>query len=179
MKSSRPRLLTLWGWLLAMLIAGLVPTSAWAFKIGYVDLQRALNESNSGKKAKAEFKTKVDGLEKQLKAKKDEIDRLKTQLEKQSVVLSDIERRKLEGEFQHKQLDLKRRFEDSQVELQKKDAELTGKILKGLQKIVKVIGDERGYDLVLELGASPVLYYKKGDDLTEEVLQKYNAGAGE
>jgi|RhiMethySRZTD1v2_1073278.scaffolds.fasta_scaffold235278_2 outer membrane protein len=178
MKSSRPRRLTQWGLLVAM-VAWLAPASAWAFKIGYVDLQRALNESSTGKKAKAEFKTKVDGLEKQLKEKKDEVERLKSQLEKQSVVLSDVERRKLEGEFQHKQLDLKRRFEDSQVELQKKDAELTGKILKGLQKIVKDIGDQRGYDLVLELGASPVLYYKKGDDLTEEVLQKYNSGAGE
>jgi outer membrane protein len=164
-----------WG-LLAGLVVLLLPSLGWAdFKIGYVDLQRALNDSNAGKKAKAEFKTRVDGLEKQLKAKKEEVDRLKAQLEKQSVVLSDLERRKLEGDFQHKTLDLKRRFEDSQVELQKKDAELTGKILKGLQKIVKDIGDDRGYDLVLELGASPVLYYKKGDDLTEEVLEKYNA----
>lgn len=160
----------------AGLVVLVAPGPAWAFKIGYVDLQRALNESNSGKKAKAEFKAKVDGLEKQLKAKKDEIDRLKAQLEKQSVVLADNERRKLEGDFQHKQLDLKRRFEDSQVELQKKDAELTGKILKGLQKIVKELGDSRGYDLILELGASPVLYYKKGDDLTDEVLEQYNSG---
>ncbi len=144
-------------------------------KIGYVDLQRALNESAAGKKAKQDFRAQVERLESQLKSKKEELDRLKEELERKGMVMRDEERKKLEDEFEQKRLDLKRRFEDSQAELQKKDQELTGKIIQDLQAIIKEIGDRDGYTLILELGTSPVLYYKKSADITDEILSVYNA----
>lgn len=144
-------------------------------KIGYVDLQRALNESAAGKKAKEDFRGQVDRLEGQLKGKKEELDRLKSDLETKGTVMADAQRKKLETEFEQKRLDLKRRFEDSQQELQKKDQELTGRIIQDLQAIIKEVGDRDGYTLILELGSSPVLYYKKSADITDDVLSAYNA----
>ncbi|MBY0277335.1 OmpH family outer membrane protein [Candidatus Binatia bacterium] len=143
-------------------------------KIGYVDLQRALNESAAGKKAKEDFRGQVDRLEGQLKGKKEELDKLKSDLETKGTVMADAQRKKLETEFEQKRLDLKRRFEDSQQELQKKDQELTGKIIQDLQGIIKEVGDRDGYTLILELGSSPVLYYKKSADITDDVLSVYN-----
>jgi outer membrane protein len=158
--------------LLAILcLPGLAAADA---KIGYVDLQRALNESAAGKKAKEDFRSQVEKLETQLKGKKEELDRLKNELETKGTVMADAQRRKLESEFEQKRLDLKRRFEDSQAELQKKDQELTGKIIQDLQSIIKEVGDRDGYTLILELGSSPVLYYKKSADITDEVLSVYN-----
>ena len=69
------------------IIAGVFANVAFAEatpKIGYVDLQRALNESDAGKKAKEEFKVQVDKLQGELKKQKDEIDALKEQLEKKA-----------------------------------------------------------------------------------------------
>jgi len=143
-------------------------------KIGYVDLQRALNESSAGKKAKEDFRGQVEKLEVQLKGKKEELDRLKEELESKGTVMADDRRRKLESEFETKRLDLKRRFEDSQAELQKKDQELTGKIIQDLQGIIKEVGDRDGFTLILELGSSPVLYFKKSADITDDVLSVYN-----
>jgi outer membrane protein len=153
-----------------------VPSLAAAdVKIGYVDLQRALNESSAGKKAKEDFRGQVDRLESQLKGKKEELDKLKSDLETKGTVMADAQRKKLETEFEQKRLDLKRRFEDSQQELQKKDQELTGRIIQDLQAIIKEVGDRDGYTLILELGSSPVLYYKKSADITDDVLSAYNA----
>ncbi len=152
-----------------------VPSLAAAdVKIGYVDLQRALNESAAGKKAKDDFRGQVERLENQLKGKKEELDKLKSDLETKGTVMADAQRKKLETEFEQKRLDLKRRFEDSQQELQKKDQELTGKIIQDLQGIIKEVGDRDGYTLILELGSSPVLYYKKSSDITDDVLSVYN-----
>lgn len=153
-----------------------VPSLAAAaeVKIGYVDLQRALNESAAGKKAKEDFRGQVDRLESQLKGKKEELDKLKSDLETKGTVMADAQRKKLETEFEQKRLDLKRRFEDSQAELQKKDQELTGRIIQDLQGIIKEVGDRDGYTLILELGSSPVLYYKKSADITDDVLSVYN-----
>lgn len=163
--------------LVASLLAILcVPSLAAAdVKIGYVDLQRALNESAAGKKAKEDFRGQVERLEGQLKGKKEELDRLKSDLETKGTVMADGQRKKLETEFEQKRLDLKRRFEDSQAELQKKDQELTGRIIQDLQGIIKEVGDRDGYTLILELGSSPVLYYKKSSDITDDVLSVYNS----
>lgn len=143
-------------------------------KVGYVDLQKALMDSKAGKKAKADFKAQVDKLEKRLQGKKEELEKMKEDLERRAVVMREEERRKKADEFERKRLDLKLDFEDSQAELQKKDQELTGTIVASLQKIIKDIGDKRGYTLILELGSSPVLYYKTSDDITEEVLTTFD-----
>src|SRR6185369_11536277 len=48
--------------LLLMPLLALPARAAAQLKIGYVDLQRALNESEAGKKAKDRFKVQVDKL---------------------------------------------------------------------------------------------------------------------
>jgi outer membrane protein len=151
------------------------PVFAADVKIGYVDLQRALNESEAGKRAKADFKVQVDKLEGQLKGKKDELDKLKDELDRKAVVMRDDERKRLEDDFQRKRLDLKRQFEDSQASLQKKDNELTGQIIQELQEIIRQIGDRDRYTLILEISSAPVLYTDKSSDLTDQVLTAYNA----
>lgn len=168
-----------WKWIVPV-VALAVASSAWPaeekpIRIGYVDLQKALMDSKAGKKAKADFKTQVDKLEKRLQAKKEELEKMKEDLERRAVVMREEERRKLADEFERKRLDLKLDFEQSQAELQKKDQQLTGTIVASLQQIIKEIGDAKGYTLILELGSSPVLYFKTTDDITEEVLKKFDA----
>src|SRR5258706_12215448 len=94
----------------ALLVALAVAGSALAQepKIGYVDLQRALNESEAGKKAKEEFKVQVDKLQVDLKKQRDEIDRLKEQIEKKSLVLKEEERRNLEKDYEKRLRDFER-----------------------------------------------------------------------
>lgn len=159
----------------AVLATAAAPVGAWAeVKVGVVDLQRALNESEAGKKAKADFKVRVDKLEGQLKGQKDELDRLKEELERKAVVMREDERRKLTTDFEKKRLDLKSKFEESQAELQKKDQELTSQIIDGLQQAIKQIAESESYTLVLELSSSGVLYHANAIDLTEQVLAAYN-----
>ncbi len=166
-----------WKWILpvvALIGLAAVPVAAQEIRIGYVDLQKALMNSKAGKKAKADFKTEVDKLEKRLQGKKDELEKMKEDLERRAVVMREEERRKLADDFERKRLDLKLDFEDSQAELQKKDQQLTGTIVSKLQEIIKEIGDSRGYTLILELGSSSVLYFKTTDDITDEVLTKFD-----
>jgi len=155
--------------------AGAAAKRSPELRIGYVDLQRALMSSKAGKKAKADFKARVDKLEKRLQGKKEALEKMKADLERRAVVMRDQERRKLADEFERKRLDLKLDFEDSQTQLQKKDQELTGTIVSSLQEVIKEIGDAKGYTLILELGSNQVLYYKKSDDITDEVLKAFDA----
>src|SRR5436853_3411081 len=79
-------------------------------KIGYVDLQRALNESDTGKKAKEQFKKQVDKLQVDLKKQKDDLEGLKDQLEKKAAVMKDDERRNLQSQYERKMRDFERNY---------------------------------------------------------------------
>jgi outer membrane protein len=164
--------------IVGMIIAGvLLVNAAYAEtpKIGYVDLQRALNESDAGKKAKEEFKVQVDKLQAQLKKQKDAIDELKDQLEKKSLVMKEEERSNLEEDYRKKLRDFERNYKDSQADLQKKDNELTGAIIKDLQEVIRDYGEHENYTLILENTSSAVLYGAKNADLTDIIIREYNS----
>lgn len=143
-------------------------------KIGYVDLQRALNESDPGRKAKEEFKVEVDKLQAKLKKQKDDIDGLKDQLEKKALVMKDEERSNAEEDYRRKLRDFERNYKDSQADLQRKDGELTGAIIKELQDVIREYGEKEGFTVILEASNSAVLYGAKNADLTDSIIQQYN-----
>src|SRR6266403_1634014 len=93
----------------AVFLAGSASAQS-APKIGYVDLQRALNESDAGKRAKEEFKAQVDKLQGTLKKQKDDIDGMKEQLEKKALVMKEEERGNLEDEYRRKLRDFERNY---------------------------------------------------------------------
>jgi len=158
-----------------VLAALLVASTAFAeTKIGYVDLQRALNESEAGKKAKDQFKGEVDKLQGSLKRQKDDLESMKDQLEKKGAVMKESERANLEEEYRKKARDFERNYKDSQADLQRKDQELTADILKDLQVIIRDYGESEGYTLILEASGGGFLYGAKGADITDTVLEQYN-----
>ena len=163
---------------LALALALLCTLAAGAradMKLGYVDLQRALNESDAGKSAKERFKVQVDRLQVDLKKKKDALDSMKEQLEKKASVMKPEEARNLESDYQKKLRDFERAYKDSQGELQQKDNELTVELLKELQVVIEEFGKEQSYSIILEQSSSSVLYGSPDLDLTEQIIARYNA----
>ena len=143
-------------------------------KIGYIDLQKALNESDTGKEAKASFNKRVEELQKVLDEKQNELKKLQEELEKQKGLLTPEARAEKEKTYQQKIKDAQRFAKDSQEELQQKDAELTKKILRDLRDVIKKMGADDGYTIILEKGEAFVLYAADGVDITEKVIKAYN-----
>lgn len=159
---------------LVLLLATVASAPAQQLRIGYVDLQRALNDSDAGKKAKEEFKKQVDRLQVELKGQKDRLDSLKSQLEKKASVMKEEELRNLERDYQKKLRDFELSYKDSQAELQMKDNELTAELLKELQVVIEDFGRRGGYTIILERSSSSVLYGAPENDLTDQVIEAYN-----
>lgn len=164
------------GYLLAIgvLLGGPMITWAEDMKIGYVDLQKALNEAEAGKKAKETFKGEVDRMENSLERKKQELEKLKDELEKKGLLLKEEERDSLERDYRQKLRDFERQYKDSQQELQIKDRELTGRILEDLRQVVQEMGEQGSYTVILEGNNTVVLYGSKAIELTETVIKTYN-----
>jgi outer membrane protein len=159
--------------ILGVVLAG-VPAAA-EMKVGIVDLQRGLNESAAGKRAKDQFKGEFEKMQAGLKSEKESLDRLKEDLDKKSVVLADEQRKAKLEDFERRRTALRRKLEDSDAELRKKDQELTGSILKDLAVVIQEIGEREGYTLILENSSSSVLYGSKAIDITDSVIKAFDA----
>jgi outer membrane protein len=166
--------------LLALTLASVGPMAerASAQKLGVVDLQRALNETEDGRQAKDRLKQLFDKRQKTLDKQQNALRTLKEGLEKQRDVLSrEVLAQKAES-YQKAFAQLQTTYMEFQRELAAKEAELTKGILERMQRIVKRIGQADGYSMILDRSSSGVVYVPSTYDLTDVVIQRYNAGEG-
>ncbi|HSD11107.1 MAG TPA: OmpH family outer membrane protein [Candidatus Binatia bacterium] len=160
----------------AVLILATPVARAEEFKLATVDLQRALNECDAGKKAKEDFKTQVDKLQAELNKQKTEIEKIKEDVEKKGMVLKDEERKNIERDYQKRLREFQRTYKDSQAELQQRDNELTTEILRQLQEVIAEYGAKQSFTLVLEASnTGAVLYNSRSVDITDQVIQEFNS----
>ncbi len=160
---------------LLVVCALFLATPALAQKIGFVDLQKALNMSTAGQKAKEEISGKFKSYQDELSSRQEELKKLKEDLEKQSILLSEDARAQKERDFQRKLKDFQRFAKDVEEELQQKDAFHTRQILEELQEIISSIGKKEGYTVILERTESSVLYGDESVDLTDQVIKELNS----
>jgi outer membrane protein len=145
-----------------------------ALKIGCIDFQKVLNESDAGKKAKTDLEVLVKSKQTTLDEKGKTIEKMKADLEKQASVLSAEAKKSKEEELEKILREYQRLVQDSQTEVKKKELELTDAIIKDIRQIVEKMGEEGGYTLIIERTGGMVLYSTKDIDLTDVVIKKYN-----
>ena len=140
----------------------------------FVDLQKALNLSDAGKKAREAFSHKIEEAQKLLQTKQKELEKLKNSIEAKSLLLNEEARKKKEKEYQRELRDYQRFIRDSQEELKREEAEMSKGIIMELRKVVEMVGKKGNYTFIFEKTTSGVLYASDSVDLTEEVIKAYN-----
>jgi outer membrane protein len=141
-------------------------------KLAYVDVQRALNECEAGKTAKAEFRVKVQGVEQKLQNEQNDVARLKDELEKKGMLMKPEQRQSLQDEYLNKAKNFERNYKDSKDDLERKDQEMTGMIIHDIAEVIRDVGEKNGYTMVMEKGQ--ILWGAPGIDITDQVIRSYN-----
>lgn len=144
-------------------------------KIGFVDIQRALNECDAGKEAKGIMQGEYQKFQKEIAQRRKDLQALKETLQSQGLMLSEKGRKEKEREYQNRLKEFKRWGEDRQGELKRKEMEITNATLKGLATLVKKLGEEEKFTLILEKNEAIILYGSKAIDLTDRVIQIFNS----
>jgi outer membrane protein len=153
------------------LTSAAIPARA-EMKLAYVDVQRALNECDAGKKAKAEFQGRVTSLEGRLQRQQNEVQALKDQIEKKGMLMNQDQRQNLQDQYVSKLKNFERDYKDSKDELQAKDNEMTSKIVHDLAQVIRSLGERDGYTMVMEKGS--ILWGTPGIDVTDQLIRAYN-----
>jgi outer membrane protein len=160
------------------LVGGFAARAALADdKIAFVDLQRALEETNDGKAAKSRLKSDFDKKQKELDARQTEIKKEKDDFDKQAGMLKDDAKNKKAAELQQKVVALQETYMRLQKELGEKEQEATRGILGKLSAVVAKIAERDHFSLVLERSSS-VVYGQPQLDITMEVIRTYNTQSG-
>lgn len=142
-------------------------------KIGIANLQKILETSNPGKSAQEEIKKQKDQMEQALKQKGGEIEELRKQLERESMVMSKEKREEKEREIRIKLNDFKSLQKRYRTELQRLEKKLVNTLLRDVSNLVEEIGKKEGYLLIIN--NTGVMYSPGSIDLTDRLINELNA----
>jgi outer membrane protein len=149
---------------------------AQGMKIGYVDVQRAVQEVEEGRQARTRLKAELDAKKASLDQKRANLERMKADYDKQAPVLSDDAKRKKQEELQKAFIEAQNEAGQMQEELSGKEQEAMSNISKRLLQVVAEVSDKENFTFVLDKAA--LLYAPAASDVTNEVVRRYNERFG-
>jgi len=157
--------------------APFVPAPAPAVKIGLINIQRAIIESNEGRVAIERLQKQFAPKQTDLQTRQAEIEKLRKQLAEQEKTLSDDARASLVRQIETKTKDFNRANEDATNDAQQAEAQAVNEIGQKMMKVLDEYARKFGYHVVFDVGSpqSPVLWASASVDLTDDIIKLYNS----
>ncbi len=155
-----------------LLMTAAIPAHA-EVKIAYVDIQRALNECNAGKRARSNIRVEAERAQARLQREQSEAQGLKDELDKKGMLMPPDQRQNLEDQLAKKMRTFQDDVKNERDELHQKDNEATGAIVRDLATVVRELGEKAGYTVVMEKGG--LLWGVPSADITDQVIRSYDA----
>jgi outer membrane protein len=154
--------------------AAAAPVAAQELKIGYVNSERVMRESNPAKAAQAKLQAEFSKREKELDDAAAKLKVAADKLEKEAITLSESDRNRRQRELVESDRDLQRKRREFQEDLnQRRNEELAG-VIERANRVIRQIYESEKYDLVLQ----EVIFAGARVDITEKVIKILNSPAG-
>ncbi len=139
-------------------------------KIGVINVQKALADTDELKKASAE-------LQKKYQPRQDEMDKLQKDLEAidaqlNSGKLNQQAAADLQAQGTRKQRDQQRMADDMNADVEKDRQDILARMSQKMQDVINKLAADKGLDMIIE--ASQTLFYKPVFDLTADATTAYN-----
>lgn len=160
----------------AFLAIVVVPLAARAQeKIGVININAAIANTQEGKKAIADLQKKYQPRQQELERLQQEIQGIQEQLSKQTPTLSDDEQRRLSRDLEDKQKLLKRSTDDAQSDFNSDRDEAVSRIGKKMVSIIHDYAQQNGFSLVLDDAQIPIYFAATNIEITAEIVKRYDA----
>jgi len=151
-----------------------LPAAAQSMRVGVVDTQRAVMETEDGLRMQATLKKVFDSRQRELDKKQEDLQKERDDIDKQRDVLSKTALAKRMDKWQREMVQLQQVFVDYNKELQKKQGELTQPLFQKAMGIIRRLATQEGFDVIVDKQAVP---YSRSDlDVTDRVITLFNQG---
>jgi len=144
-------------------------------KIGLINIQEAIVSTAEGKKAAADLQRKYQPRQQEIQKLQQEMQAINDQLQKQAATLSEEEQRRLSRDLEDKQKIAKRSTEDAQADFSSDRDEAFRRVGQKMVKVIEDYARENNFTLVIGSDQVPIYYAVKELDLTEAIVQRYDA----
>jgi outer membrane protein len=151
-------------------------------KVGAINIEGAIFGTNEGRKEIEALQKKFDPKQQELKGQNDELDALKKQLTTQQDKLNEDAIANLKKQIESKQKTFDRSMQDAQEEFGNQQQEIAGKILQKMAPMIVKYAQDNGFGMIIDTSKpwpqGPVLIAGAGLDITQPVVDAYNAQSG-
>jgi len=156
-------------WVVVLTICVGQSATAMDLKLGVVDIARVLEESPQAEKARTDLQAEFTPREQRLVDTQKKIQTLEGQLGRDSAIMSESERSKLQRNILSKKRDFKRNQEEFGDDLNFKRNEILEKLQKDLISSIRDYAKSEGFDILFAEG---VIYANDSINITEKMLEK-------
>jgi outer membrane protein len=166
--------------LLGVFLLASAPVRSFAeeLKLGYVDLARALGETDDGRQAKATLKKVFDQKQKEIDEQQADLKKSVDDLDKKRTLMPADKVREKEAELQQRMQKVQQTYMRHQQELQGKEQEATGKIVERMNRILQKIAASENFTMIFDRQQGGVVFAKPHLDLPNDLIRRYNSGEG-
>ena len=161
-----------------LLLFAWTSTALAADKIGFINMQTIIQNSNAGKKAAEDFKKLFARKQENIKSMENEVKKLKDELDKQGAVMTASARGDKETAYQRKMRDYQILVDDTNKELQKRDQEYSQQLIPEILKVVRAIAEKEKYTVIMDISTMPLPYFDKAGDISKKVIDDFNKASG-
>ncbi len=145
------------------------------YKAAFVDIQRALQETDEGKAAKARLQALADSKQKAVEKEKAAIQADVESFQRQASTMDDKVRVGKEQELQKRTYDFAQKADKLRLELAESERKELGSIVPKLEQILGQIAQRDGLSMVYEKSA--LAWAPTSLDITNELIRIYNTQA--
>ncbi len=145
------------------------------FKIGYINSDRLRTDYSAFQDAQAQFDKDVSTWEAEATKYEKEIIDMQSELEQQSLLLSEDKKRERQMLIQQKQKTYQQFLSEifgTGGKAERRNAELTTPLLEKINTVIVDIAQSQGYDLVLDVAGGNIAYIDENLDITDKLLEE-------
>ncbi|WP_027389296.1 OmpH family outer membrane protein [Chrysiogenes arsenatis] len=160
---------------LTTLVANMAPAQASNnCQLGFVDVQRAIDISKSGKFAVQKVRQDFEEKRQLIEQRKRDLAKMKETLDRVNPTQSEQERQRMQDDYNRQVRDLKQFIENSNVELENQERAYTNQIITELSTLIQDYGQKNNYCFIYELKTSGIIYGAKDRDMTDTIVNMYD-----
>ena len=155
----------------ALAIAAL-PAWAQSGKLGFVNTERILRDAAPAQRAQKKIETEFKKRDQELAQIAGELKRMQDDLDKNSVTMSETQRRSKEREFGDLNRDFQRKQREFREDLNQRRNEELAQVVAEANRVIKQIAEQEKFDIIFQdaVFASPRI------DITDKVIKALDSG---
>ncbi len=147
----------------------LIGSSAAAaeFKVGFVNTERVFRDAAPAVRAQKKIEQEFAKRDQDMQKMAEQIRKLQESLEKNSVTMTETERRNKEREFGELNKDFQRKQREFREDLNQRRNEELAAVLERANRTIKAIAESEKYDVILQ----EAVYASPRIDITDKVIK--------